>query len=282
MPDSNEPHLQLAEEELRERLKRMFSNRAEPLASELTTLQSTLNDICERLVMQARSPVDDEIDEVANQVKQTLADADASHQTVANELREQIAARDSQLSAQYELLEQTTARTADITAINEAIADIERQQTQADILTALLENTARFASRAEIFVLRNDELTNWRSRGFDDPGQATAALHDVVRSQEPATTTTEDGKDNVAIPLLVRDKAVAVLFADNEPSGKIEARPLEVLMRVTGMAIERLAMRREIEAATDGNPQYFAAAYPQRPFVRRSANRYISTSDAAF
>jgi hypothetical protein len=262
--ESNELRMQLSEEQLRERLKRMLSERLEPLVSELTTVKSTINEVFEQLVTQARSPVESEIDEVANHVRQTLADADASHQTVADELREQIAARDSQLSAQYELLAQATARTADIAAINEATAEIERHETQADVLTALLEQTTRFASRAQLFVLRKDELTSWKSRGFDDPGEAGAELYNVIKSREPATTANEDGLDSVAIPLVVRDKAVALLFADNQPSGKIETRPLEVLMRVTALVIERLALRREvIEAGLNGMPQSAPMAFTQ-------------------
>ena len=264
MAESNDLSVQLAEEQLRERLKSMVSERLEPLVSELTTVKSTLNEVFEQLVSQAGSPLESEIDEVINQVRQNLADADASHQTAVDELLEQIAARDSQLSSQYELLSQATARTADIAAINEAIGEIERQQTQADVLTTLLEHTNRFASRAQIFVLRKGELSSWKSRGFDEPREAGAELYNVILSREPVTTTNEDGLDNVAIPLVVREKAVAVLSADNEPLGKIETRPLETLMRVTALVIERLAMRRElIDFGSDGMPQSSPAAFTQ-------------------
>jgi hypothetical protein len=66
----------------------------------------------------------------------------------------------------------------------------------------------------------------------------------------------------VAIPLVVRGKAAAVLYADSgvQPDGMINTEALETLLRVTSMAIELLPVRRSTEQAPRPAAQHAAPA----------------------
>ncbi|HEV3468302.1 MAG TPA: hypothetical protein VG148_03205, partial [Pyrinomonadaceae bacterium] len=68
----------------------------------------------------------------------------------------------------------------------------------------------------------------------------------------------------VAVPLVARDKAVAVLYADSAglDAEAVNLEALETLVRVAGMAVELLAARRH--APAEARPAHEAAP-PPRP-----------------
>ncbi|HLL76979.1 MAG TPA: hypothetical protein VK421_17120, partial [Pyrinomonadaceae bacterium] len=151
--------------------------------------------------------------------------------------------------------------------------EIDEQRSQADILNALVNRAASFAPRVAFFVVKNERATGWRARGLegtvgDDavreislPLSADTVLSRVYHSR--ATWSGAPGADAddtqltsklgdepprrmVAVPLVARDKCVAVLYADSAglEAEAINLEALETLVRVTGMAVELLATKR--------------------------------------
>jgi hypothetical protein len=162
---------------------------------------------------------------------------------------------------------------SDVAIIKAAIDELDNQRTQADILNALVNRTAGFAPRVAFFVLKNERATGWRARGLegtvgDDsireislPLTADTLLSEVTRTRSTWSgapgSHAEDreifGKFGeempqriIAIPLLARDKVVAVLYADSaaQDSDAINLEAIETMVRVAGMAVELLAIKR--------------------------------------
>lgn len=153
----------------------------------------------------------------------------------------------------------------DVAAIKRVVEEIERQQTHADILGSLLTGAAQFAERAALFVIRNEQAIGWRECEAGDPsnleligGVSLPLSADTLlgrAAQSRSTWTGAPGSNSedslltdqlggnpqsmAAVPLVVRGKVVAVLYADSvspDPN-PVNVDALELLARVAGMAI---------------------------------------------
>jgi hypothetical protein len=163
--------------------------------------------------------------------------------------------------------------TSDVALLKAAVEDIDAQRSQADILNALVNRAASFAPRVAFFVVKNERATGWRARGLEGtvgdngvreislPLSTDSALARVYHSREtwsgaPGASAgdneltsklgDEPPRRVVAVPLVARDKCVAVLYADSAglEGEAINLEALETLVRVTGMAVELLATKR--------------------------------------
>ncbi|MCA1629148.1 MAG: hypothetical protein LC774_02010 [Acidobacteria bacterium] len=179
----------------------------------------------------------------------------------------------------------------DVALLKAAVDDIDSQRTQADILHALVNRAAAFAPRIAFFVVKNERATGWRARGLegtvgDDavreislPLEADTILGEVYRTRaawsgapgskaEDHQLLSKLGDEPphrmVAIPLVARDKCVAVLYADSAglDGEAINLEALETVVRVTGMAVELLAVKRGAPAQPSASA---AAPQPSRP-----------------
>jgi hypothetical protein len=175
----------------------------------------------------------------------------------------------------------------DVALLKAAVDDIDSQRTQADILHALVNRAASFAPRIAFFVVKNERATGWRARGLegtvgDDSVReislaldADTILGEVYRTRSSWSGAPGSKADDhqllsklgdeppqrmVAVPLVARDKCVAVLYADSAAldGEAINLEALETIVRVTGMAVELLAVKR----ASPAQPSASAAAAP--------------------
>lgn len=250
---------------LREMLKVTFSQRLDPLASELNSLQSTFDAACAHLISQARSSNESDVDAVAEEILKRFKATEDEFTSTLVSLRGELEA----------------ASRADRAKLNAAIAEIDRQRTQAGVLGATVLGASGFASRVALFIVRGGRVVGWRGVGFggDSHGSAVTLLSTSVAERNLLTDALDrrlslsvTGKSEpgyltflgshrvasttncVAVPLVVRDKAAAVLFADTSASVGLDVQPLEALMRVASMAIELLPLRRSTESFTSELP----------------------------
>ncbi len=151
--------------------------------------------------------------------------------------------------------------------LNAAITAIQEGSTQAEILTALLDGAADFAGRAALFVLRSGVASGWRARGFSSSdirgfsldvvsGLAARALQLRVSATGSASEFDSSfigtlgaplqGSRVLVLPLLVRDKVAALLYADcgSAAPDKLDANALETLVRITGVWLELVSLRK--------------------------------------
>jgi outer membrane biosynthesis protein TonB len=162
---------------------------------------------------------------------------------------------------------------SEIALIKAAVDELESRQTQSDALNALVNRSAAFAPRVAFFVVKNEHATGWRARGLegtvgDDsvrelslPVASDTLLGEVVRARstwagEPGAHAEDHTIYNhfggeppqriVAVPLIAREKVVAVLYADSagQDADAVNLEALETLARVAGMSVELLAARR--------------------------------------
>ena len=241
------------EDSLRREIESYLETRLGAVKQEITTLQSLLNESLSTF-----------LDRHADvQMEGSLQAAITEHLHAAHERGVELAAAESSRAK----------ASSDMAIVKSAITDINEQKSQSDILKALVNRASSFAPRVAFFVIKGDHVSGWRGRGFegtvgDDAIQQISlslASDTVVGSAAKGLATWSGGPGShsedhmllnrlgeepaqriVAIPLVVRGRAVAVLYADSAglDSESINLEALETLVTVSGMAVELLSVSR--------------------------------------
>jgi hypothetical protein len=246
------------EDSLRREIESYLETRLSAVRQEITTLQSLLNESLSTF-----------LDRQADvQMEGSLVAAITEHLHAAHERGVELAASESSRAK----------ASSDMAIVKAAIGDINEQKSQAEILKALVNRASAFAPRVAFFVIKGEQATGWRGRGFegtvgDDAIQqiSTPLSADTVISSAAKGLVTWSGAPGshsddhtlqsrlgeepaqriVSIPLVVRGRAVAVLYADSAglDSESINLEALETLVTVAGMAVELLSAARSGSAA---------------------------------
>src|SRR3954453_725092 len=163
------------------------------------------------------------------------------------------------------------ARRGAARALRDAIAGIDRARSQADILAALLRESAHYASRAAVLLVRGNELRGWGGEGF---GDADAALRNLTleaqngawgrlaQAQGAILLSASDcaalcsriesplPQEGLLVPILLRDRVAAGLYADRLDDAELEVEALQVLAHTAAQAIETLPFRERSSTPT--------------------------------
>jgi hypothetical protein len=239
------------ENSLRAQVDEYINSRLSGMHDEIVRLQSQVNEAFTRLLERSRDETQTNTEVVAT-ISEVIR---AAHERGI----EDAAAESSRTKASSEMA-----------ILKSAVDEISEQSSQSEILKTLVNRAASFAPRVAFFVIRNEQAIGWRARGLegtvgDDavreivlPLSADTPLSDVVRSRttwsgQPGSNAQDYmllnklGSDPpqrmVAIPLVVRGRAAAVLYADSAglDSDAINLEALETLVRISGMAVELTA-----------------------------------------
>lgn len=240
------------EESLRHEIESYIEGRIGGIKQEIAALQSQLNESLTRML--------DRQSEV--QLDGGVAASIQEHLRAAHEGGIDLAAAESARAQ----------ASSDMAIIKAAIEEIDEQKTQSDILQVLVNRAAAFAPRVAFFVVKGEQGIGWRARGFQGtvgdnaihqmsfPLSADTAVGTAARSREVwsggPNTHSEDHiilnrlgdeapSHMVALPLVVRQRAVAILYVDSDrlDAEAINLEALETLVRVSSMAVELLAAR---------------------------------------
>ena len=246
------------EDSLRREIESYLESRLSAVRQEIGALQSLLNESLSTFV-ERQSDV---------QMEGSMVAAIQEHLHAAHERGVELAASESSRAK----------ASSDMAIVKSAIGEINEQKSQADILKALVNRASSFAPRVAFFVIKGEQATGWRGRGFegsvgDDAIQQisfSVNADTVIGSAAKGLATwsggpgshSEDhllqnrlGEDKaqrvVAVPLKARGRAVAVLYADSAglDSESINLEALETLVTVSGMAVELLSASRAGAAA---------------------------------
>jgi hypothetical protein len=173
--------------------------------------------------------------------------------------------------------------------LKSAIETIDEQRTQSETLTTLLQLAAQFSPRVAFYVVKSGEAVGWKAAGFENgltdetvralgvSIQTPSLLGDALNSQRTAVALNPSQAEIapilgrfshpvpqgvVAVPLVVRGKAAAVLYADSGSASDdaVQLEALEALVHVASMAIELLPVRRN--APEVARPPQTAAPAP--------------------
>jgi hypothetical protein len=163
------------------------------------------------------------------------------------------------------------ARRGAVRSLRDAIAGIDRARSQADILAALLRESARYASRAAVLLVRGNELRGWGSEGFGDADAALRALsfeapdgawRRLAEAQGTLALSASDcaalcsrieaplPHDGVLVPIVLRDRVAAGLYADRLEGGELGIEALQILAHTAAQAIETLPFRERSSTPT--------------------------------
>jgi hypothetical protein len=240
------------EESLRHEIESYIEGRLSGIKQEIAALQSQLNESLSRML--------DRQSEV--QLDGGVLASIQEHLHSAHEEGINLAASES-VRAQA---------SSDMAIVKAAISEIDAQQSQSDILKILVNRAAAFAPRVAFFVVKGDQGIGWRARGFEgtvgdnaihqmsfslsaDTAVGSAAQSRETWSGGPGSHSEDHMILNrlgdeapahlAAVPLVVHNRTVAVLYADSNTldAQAINLEALETLVRVSGMAVELLVSR---------------------------------------
>ncbi len=186
-----------------------------------------------------------------------------------------------------------------------AVAEIQLGSSQREILRALLDSSARHASRVALFVVKGSHATGWEARGFahndavkdfalDENAHAVVramgrAMGDRTAASAPAADldprflqqfgTPASGEGRI-LPLILKDKVAALVYADSGTSadGSLDAGAIELLVLSTSAWLEVNSLRKQAhkdpashDGASHGVPAAEAPSY-QAPHTAPAFN----------
>lgn len=147
-----------------------------------------------------------------------------------------------------------------------SVSQIQSGSTQKEILRALLESTSAYSGRAALFVIKNGAASGWQGRGFADSdgikdfsldvtgGVAYESLHSRVAARGRVSEidpeflsrfgAVEDDRV-VVLPLLLKDKVAALVYADAGATGVLDSVAMELLVKATSAWLEVASLRKQ-------------------------------------
>ncbi|MCI0339226.1 MAG: hypothetical protein L0226_16770 [Acidobacteria bacterium] len=264
---------QEAEEEFKEQLKQAARDwkDADQMAEE-ATFQKRLEQACTEAAAVARRESEVQIED----------------------LREQLEASRKALTLAVSSAQPSSAQSSSFDLVRAAVDEIDSQRTQSETLTSLVRRAAQFAPRVVFFVVKGGDALGWRANGFENglndetvrqltvPAQNTSLLQEALANFRTAVGRSSSPGENsavlglygspaperaIAVPLVVRGKAAAVLYADSgtHSENAINIPAIETLMRVASMVIELLPARRGFEPSRPSVPASAIAAPASTP-----------------
>jgi hypothetical protein len=153
-----------------------------------------------------------------------------------------------------------------------AVASIHAGSTQKEILRSLLDAASGYCARSALFVVKSGAASGWQSRGMGDEEvvkdfsldlNAGPVAHSYQNRVATPGNITEMGKAFVdqfggpaneqvlMLPLLLKDKVAALVYADGGDSGKLESAALELLVMATSAWLEVSSLRKQAAAKED-------------------------------
>jgi hypothetical protein len=280
------------EDSLRHEIESYLEGRLSAIKQEIASLQGQLNEALTSL-LERQSDV---------QMEGSLATSIAEHLRAAHERGIDLAASESSRAK----------ASSDMAIVKAGIMEVNEQKSQAEILKTLVNRAASFAPRVAFFVVKGGQATGWRGRGFegtvgDRSVQSISLSLDsdtVISSAAKSLQTWSGGAGShaddhlllnrlgeepaqriVTIPLAVRGKAVAVLYADSAglDSESINLEALETLVRVSGMAVELLSVSHAPKRVAEEAPAAPAAEPSPAPEPSYTpTSEYEQTEPASF
>jgi hypothetical protein len=170
-----------------------------------------------------------------------------------------------------------------------AVTEIQLGTSQKEILKALLDSCANYASRVALFVVKGSNASGWQGRGFSNNDGIkdfaldahAAAVVNAIGNRNPVAAPTSDLDAHFAqdfgapasgearlLPLVLKDKVAALVYADagTESAGHLDAGSLELLVLSTSAWLEVTSLRKQAH---------------KEPAAERGESRPVAMAEAA-
>ena len=177
--------------------------------------------------------------------------------------------------------------------LQKAVLAIQSGTTQKEILRALLDSTVLYSERAALFVIKNGAATGWQGISFAhndaikdfslDVSSGLAARVMQSRTAESGNASEVDKHftskfgapadgNSMVLPLLLKDKISALVYADAGPSGgTFDEAALDVLVRATSAWLEVISQRKQAQKEGSAEPEAMhSAPAANDPFAAHS------------
>jgi len=157
------------------------------------------------------------------------------------------------------------ART-EASSLLQAVGNIHAGTTQKEILRALLDSGSAHCSRMALFVVKAGAASGWQGRGFADDDAVKDFALDISagppghayqnRAATPGNIAEMDrrfveqfsrpaNEQVLVLPLVLKDKVAALLYADGGADGVLDSASLELLVMATGAWLEVSSLRKQ-------------------------------------
>ena len=239
---------------------------------------------------------------------EAFTEAVTEHLRLARDEGAQISAR---AFAEAEEMEKATNPEVSFTEIKEAIHDISSKDSQSSILKSLIHHASDYTPRGAFFIIKNEHFVGWKVFGKEGtsgedaireihfPISADSILGKAVTSHSTVEGSFGSYSDDsaflealefgspdrmYAIPLTVRGRGVAVLYADYGHEGiSLNTDALESLVKVAGMTVELLASAKTLRTVSEvpvaDEPVETADLNPTVDYSREEFEHAISAAD---
>ncbi len=177
----------------------------------------------------------------------------------------------------------------------DAVRSLARARSLSETLDTLARCAATESRRAAVLTIRGGRAHGWRFSGFGSPDEEPsidlsldqagiighAVRANAVTSGRPAPSFAElpHGASCIALPIALGGEVVAVLYADADASGVLNADALEILTRYAARGIEALTafkVARSLTAAPAPEAPVTAADDEEEAAARRYARLLVS------
>jgi hypothetical protein len=179
----------------------------------------------------------------------------------------------------------------------QAVASVHSGSTQKEILRGLLDAGSAYGARVALFVVKAGAATGWQGRGFGDDdsikdfaldmsgGPAAHAYQN--RTVTPANIAEMDrrfvqqfgapaNEQILVLPLVLKDKVAALLYADGGDGALLDATSLELLVMTTSTWLEVTSLRKQVQKdpgeGTGGLPALHMPPPPSAPPVQAATS----------
>ena len=239
---------------------------------------------------------------------EAFTEAVTEHLRLARDEGAQISAR---AFAEAEEMEKASNPEVSFTEIKEAIHDISSKDSQSSILKSLIHHASNYTPRGAFFIIKNEHFVGWKVFGKEGTSgeEAIREIHfpisaDSILGKAVTSHSTVEGSfgsysddsaflealefgspDRMyAIPLTVRGRGVAVLYADYGHEGiSLNTDALESLVKVAGMTVELLASAKTLRTVSEvpvaDEPVETADLNPTVDYSREEFEHAISAAD---
>jgi hypothetical protein len=167
------------------------------------------------------------------------------------------------------------AAVSDAGGLLQAVATVHAGTTQKEILRALLDGGSAHCARIALFVVKAGAATGWQGRGFaDDDGIKDFSLDITAgpaghgyqnRVATPGNIAEMDARfveqfggpaneQVLVLPLALKDKVAALVYADGGSTGKLEGTSLELLVLATSAWLEVISLRKQAQLKEAAEP----------------------------
>jgi len=286
-PSMDNENRNLDDAKFRELLQKRVTDRVSTVGKDLMEFRTNFQQSAQGLIDSVSHILNTVEDEFLQDLRQELGHVEAGvRNRLEPELRTQMESEIRQkLETEFEqrmssaknsgadaALQQAGAR---LGLLDAALKEISLQNNQVDILTCYLDKAAQFATRAALFVVKAGNLVGWQARGFEGefnnasvktlvfPSDRDNFLRKVADTRTACNTATAGNPEVMeivskfgplapdavcAIPLVVRDKTVAVLYADPGlvPNASVDGHSLEIVTTVVSLTVELSSARAKL------------------------------------